>query len=172
MSAIDINLTSRSEEELLTEHKQKQESRAELKARLVTVYSRGVVGDRLSVPLPDDLYGEWVPADKMEVYRMESMGFKIDTEHASKRALHDDGTGGESRIADVVFMTCPKETKEIIEEIKREQYNDANSPRGGKQKEERDFAAETRQVGLPDATKSRVENVNIDNIRSALNSKD
>lgn len=172
MSALDINLTTKSEQELLAEHKAKQEARAELKARLVTVYSRGVVGDRLSVELPPDLYGEWVPADKLEIYRMQSMGFEIDTQYASKRALHDDGTGGESRVADVVFMTCPMETKEVIEEIKRENYDSANNPRGGKQKEERDFIAETNSVGLPSQMKSRIDPLTVDNIRDALSSKD
>jgi hypothetical protein len=167
---IDANLTEKSDAELVSELKARQEKRAAAKAKLVTVLDRGVTGDRIQVELPADKYGEWVPNDKMEIYRMEAMGFHVDTEYASKRALHDKGGDGTSIIADTIFMVCEKETKELIQEIERERYEAANSPRGGRQKEERDFANEAKQVGLPDATKSRIDSTNLSSIKAALDS--
>ncbi len=143
----------------------------EAKAKLVSVLSRGVLIDRQNVDLPPEVYGEWVPNDKTEIYRMEALGFKIDTEYACKRALHEGGEGGPSIIADTVFMTCPSYVKEVIEEIRVENYEAANSPRGGKQKEERDFDNEAATVGLPTQMKSRIDNVNTEDIRAAITAK-
>lgn len=164
-----INTTNVSDSEL-KERFEKDLKRKELKSRLVTVLDRGLTGDRLHVELPPDVYGEWVPNDKMEIYRMQSMGYSIDKIYASKRALHSDGTEGTSIVADAIFMTCPMENKELIDEIKIEQYNTANSPRGGKQKEELDFMAEARNVGLPSEMKSRVDPATIESIKDALTS--
>jgi hypothetical protein len=167
---IDTNLTEKSDAELVSELKARQERRADLKAKAVRVLDRGVTGDRQQVELPDDKYGEWVPDDKMEIFRMEALGFHVDKEYASKRALHDAGGDGTSKIADTIFMVCDREMKEVIDEIERERYEAANSPRGGKQKEERDFASEAKQVGLPDATKSRVDSTTLSGIKAALDS--
>lgn len=166
--SIDVNLTNKSDQDLIAEVKRRQE----LKAKLVTVLDRGLVIDRLHVPLPADVYGEWFPNDKVEIYRAQSMGFEIDTKYAKNRALHDDGTGDKAIVGDAIFMTCPREVKEIIEEIKREQYIAANSPKGGKQKEERDFASQANSVGLPAKLDSRIDSTNVDHIRAALTSKD
>lgn len=115
-----------------------EESRAEKKARRAKVYDRGVIGDRLHVELPPHLYGEWVPNKLTEIHRKEGLGFQIDTEFAHKRALHDKGDGA-SYVGDVVFMTCSREDKEIIDEIRRERYDATHNPKSGRQKEERDF---------------------------------
>lgn len=144
-------------------------ARNERKAKLVSVLDRSVAGDRLRVDLPDNVYGEWFPNDKLEIYRAEAMGFKVDEEFACKRALHDDGTGSKSIVGDVIFMTCPRETKELIDEIRKEQYEAINSPRGGRQKEERDFANNSE---LPTQMKSRVDSVNVEQIRAAITAKD
>jgi len=112
------------------------ESREEKRARLVQIYERGVVGDRLHVDLPFDKIGQWVVNDKMAIYRMEGLGYSIDTEFAPRRKLHDKGDGA-SYIGDVVYMIADRETREIIDEIKKERYEKLNDPR--KQKEEKDF---------------------------------
>lgn len=141
-----------------------EESRAEKKARRAKVYDRGVIGDRLYVELPEGLYGEWVKNDVVEIHRKEGLGFKIDTEYAKRRALHDKGDGA-SYVGDVVFMVCSKEDKEIIDEIRRERYEATHNPKSGKQKEERDFlgtAPEGPAVG------SKINKTGVKDITNAL----
>lgn len=163
----------KSDTQVMKEHKDKMD-RKDLKAKLITVLDRGVTRSRLDVnrELPPGVYGEWFPNDKMEIYRAESMGFKIDYEYANKRALHDGGPNGPAIVGDAIYMTCPLEVKEVIDEIRREQYEAANNPKRGKQKEERDFQAEAQQVGMPDQIKSRVDSATVENIHAALTAKD
>jgi hypothetical protein len=144
--------------------------RNEKKAKLISVLERGQVGDRLQVPLPDNKYGEWVPNDKMEIYRKEAMGFKVDTEFARNRALHDAGAGEQSIVGDCVFMTCDKETFELIEEIERDKFDAMNNAKGGKQKEERDFENLAKETGLPvhDTARSKVDPARLEDIKAAL----
>lgn len=166
---VDINLTELSDDQVLAKHKAAQE-RKELKAKIISVLSRGHTVDRLYVELPEDKYGEWVPNDKQEIFRMESMGFVIDREYAHKRALHGDSQAGDgsSTVGDAVFMVAPRIMKELIDEARLELYEQANSPRKGRQKEERDFEAETQQQNLPSQIKSRADSANIDDIKAAL----
>lgn len=168
--AIDLNLTDKSDSQVVEEHKEKQMTRAELKAHLVTILSRSVVSDRLNVPLPDDVHGEWFPNDKGEILRAEMLGFKIDTEYAKKRSLHQDSKAGadSSTVSDAVFMVCSKQVKEVMDEINLERYNAANSPRRGRQKEERDFETETQQQNLPSQIKSRSDAVDVEGIKAVL----
>jgi len=143
------------------------DERAQEKARLLRVLSRGMVQDTLNVELPADVYGEWVPKDPLEIYRMEAMGFKRDTEYASKMRLHSDGTDN-NVVGDVIFMTCSKQTKEIIDEIRREQYIAAHGkPQkvSHEVKEEKEFSAST---DLPVASEGSTIPVNADQIRSAI----
>lgn len=135
---LNANRTVKTTEEI------KAESRAEHKAKLAQILDRGMVQDRLHVELPVDMYGEWVPDDPLEVHRMQLMGFVIDTEYAVKRGLHSVG-GTEARIADVVFMVTQRETKELIDEIRAEQYEAAHGKKSGEIKkgqiEEKAFAS-------------------------------
>src|SRR4051812_10412635 len=119
---VDINLTDKSDAVLMAEVPL---TRAEKKAKLVSILSRSIVTDRLAVDLPADMYGEWFPNDKMEIYRAQMMGFKIDTEYAKARALHENPQhgGDASIVADAIFMTCELETKQLIDEIKQENYD-------------------------------------------------
>lgn len=123
-------------------------TKAEKKARLAQVLERGLTIDRLSVDLPPNLYGEWVPNDESEIARMQTMGFVMDTEYAPKRALHGSGTG-EARVGDVVFMVTSAETKQLIDEIRQEKFIETHGrpnrdKRTAKQKEESEF-----QTGSP-----------------------
>lgn len=144
----------------------KVESRSEKKARLATILDRGMVGDRLHVELPDDKYGEWVPNDKVEIYRMQSLGFEVDKEYAKRRALHNDGTEGISIVGDVIFMTCDRDTKDIMEEIKRENYDRVNSLKGAK--EEKDYSNNLKNTVTPSLVNSSTEIVDNDAIKDAL----
>lgn len=141
---IDVDLTKGSENITPVE------TRASKKARMAQVYERGVVGDRLHVELPLDLHGEWVPNNSVDVHRKEALGFRIDTEFAKQRALHDKGDAA-SYVGDCVFMICAREDKEIIDEIRKENYIKTHAPRGGKQKEERDFITQAAPETSPSA---------------------
>ena len=117
------------------------EERARRKAMLIQSFDRGVVHDRLSVQLPKDLYGEWVRNDPLEIDRMRTLGFEIDREHATSRSLHNDGSGA-AIVGDVIFMTAPREVKELIDEIRHEKFIAMNGKPGdtrAKTKEEREF---------------------------------
>src|SRR3990167_2789201 len=91
------------------------------KARIARVLERGLTADRLSVDLPNELIGEWVPRDIIEVDRKKALGFWIDTEHAKDRALHSDGAGG-AIVGDVIFMVTTKQRKALIDAVKRERF--------------------------------------------------
>lgn len=91
--------------------------RGELKAKLAAILDRGIVQDRLTVELPDDVHGEWVRNDPLEIRRLETLGFRVDDEYAKKRAIHSDGSSS-AIVGDVIHMICPKEVKEVIDEIR------------------------------------------------------
>lgn len=143
-----------------------QESRAQKKARRAQVFERGVLGDRLHVDLPPHLHGEWVPNNTVDVHRKEGLGFRIDTEYAKQRALHDKGDAA-SYVGDCVFMVCDKEDKEIIDEIRQDRYNKIHGAKGGKQKEERDFVNQADAITSPVA-ESKVNVANPSDISAAL----
>ena len=95
-----------------------QAERGELKAKLAAILDRGVVQDRLMVELPDDVHGEWVLNNQMEINRLKSLGFEVDTVYAPRRAIHGDGSNS-GIVGDVIFMTCPKIIKEVIDECNK-----------------------------------------------------
>jgi hypothetical protein len=145
-----------------------QLSRAEKKARLVQVLDRGLVHDRLHVPLPTDKHGEWVRNDPLEIARMKTMGFDIDVEHASKRNLHSDGTSG-NVVGDVIFMTCGKEQKEILDEIALERAERIHNPRRAKEESEFINAADPEIHAF---TESKTRSVSgKDALQQAINSQ-
>lgn len=144
------------------------EERKDKKARLAAIYHRGLVGDSLHVELPPDLHGEWVPRHDAAINRKLSLGYVIDQTYApkQKKSLHDQGDGG-SHIVDVVFMTCSKETKELLDEIKREKFNELHAKKGNKQKEEKDYVAKADAETVPTVSSS-IERVGPANIADAI----
>jgi hypothetical protein len=151
---------------------QTEMSRAEKKARLISVLERGIVHDRLFVPLPPEVHGEWVRDDPLEIARMQTLGFVIDHEYAPKRALHSDGSDV-GRVGDVIFMTCDREIKEIVDEIRHEQFLRINAP--SKSKEEEEMIANTlRESGheVPTFSESKTHKVDRDQIADALRRAD
>lgn len=145
--------------------------RAEKKAKIMRILERGQVVDRLQVELPDNLYGEWIPDDKQEIARMQLLGFEVDNKYAVERALHEKGDG-RSVIGDTVFMVTDKETKEIIDEIRRDQYEIRNGKPGAalkSQGEEKEFAAQARPLGIgPIVEESNTRQVRKEQIEAAL----
>lgn len=113
--------------------------RGELKAKLSIALDRGFLYDRLKVDLPSDLYGEWVLNNVNEIRRKEGLGYRLDNEYSTSRALHDDGTSS-TVIGDVVFMIVDKSRHEVIKEILMEQHLERNMPKKGVgNKEEQDL---------------------------------
>lgn len=139
---------------------------ASRKAIIARVLERGIIIDRATVDLPKGLYGEWVADDPVEVSRMQLLGFEKDTEFATDRSSHSDGSGV-SKIGDVIFMTAPIEVKETIDMVRAEMYARAN-PTSDKQKEEKDFQRLADKSGLPVIDESDVSTARENEIRSAL----
>lgn len=142
------------------------ETREAKKARLARVLDRGLSADRLHVDLPPHLHGEWVFNDQIAIFEKEALGFKIDTEYAPKRALHSKGDGM-SIVGDCVFMICSKEDKELIDEIRRDQYMKLNR-KGKTQKEESDFNSQTGKLGLETISEGSVNEARKAELEEAL----
>lgn len=149
-----------------------QRLRADRKAKIARILERGQVVDRLTVEnLPQHLHGEWVPNDPQDILRMKMLGFDIDTEYSTKRALHNEGDG-KSIIGDCVFMVCSREDREIMQEIRREQFEKRNGKPGTtvkRQAEESDFQKQNQSLGIgPTVEESVTRSVRKDEIESAL----
>lgn len=141
---------------------------SEKRARLAVVLERGLTSDRLIVPLPNDLHGEWVVNDPMEIARMQSMGFKVDTEYATKRAMHLGGAS-EAKIGDVIFMTAPVEVKQMIDEIRQKKFNEVHGKkRIGNRSVQREEAEAINSAALPIVSESEESAVNAAQIREAI----
>jgi hypothetical protein len=154
------------------------EERAKRKALLIQSFDRGVVHDRLTVPLPADMYGEWCRNDPLEIDRLRTLGFDIDREHAVHRRLNDDG-GGAAIVGDVVFMTTSRENKELIDEIRHDRFIAINGKPGdskAKTKEEREFETNTARDGggvVPTMVESRTSShINRADVEAALSKVD
>lgn len=139
----------------------------EYEARIARVMERGLIVDRFHVDLPDDMHGEWHPYDTVEQARLETMGFRLDTQYAPTRKLHDKGDGI-SVIGDVAYYVQPKWMYNIIETKRKEQYY--NNHLKKRQKEEKDFVANQASIGEDGNTSvsSVTQSVSGEEIRSAI----
>lgn len=142
------------------------ETREAKKARLTRVLDRGLTADRLHVPLPPHIHGEWVPNDQSAIFEKEALGFRVDTEYAPKRTLHSKGDG-KSIVGDTIFMTCEKENHDLILEIRNDQYQRLNH-KGAVQKEEKDFNNLTRKEGLEPTNEGSIDSARKEEITKAL----
>lgn len=133
----------RSIEEMERDLAEAKAKRLKLKGVISQALDRGMVAQRVHVDLPPEVYGEWVRNDPFEIDRLKGIGFKIDDKYAVDRALHGDAAGNPV-VGDVIFMTCPKEVKEVIDEIRADHARDKHGPRK-KQQEEQNFEALTRK---------------------------
>jgi len=154
------------------------EEKAEYKAKLITAFDRGVVHDRLFVPLPPDVHGEWCRRDPLEIERLRTLGFEIDYKYAPQRALNSDGSGA-AIVGDVIYMTIPKEKKEIIDQIRMEKFIQMNGKPGDKSaktREEQVFETQSRLATggvVPTIAESRTQRgVAVADVEAALKSID
>lgn len=104
----------------------------ERKARHAAVLDRGVMFDRLSVKLPNDLHGEWARNDPLYIDHMRALGFWVDDTYATRRALHSDGSSA-NIVGDTIFMVTTKDNKSLIDKVAsermlREQRNPKIAP--------------------------------------------
>lgn len=132
------------------------ELKKEFKAKVAGVASRGFMIDRLSVPLPADVHGEWIPDDEVSIAGARALGFEIDKEYATKHKLHSNAAG-EAKIGDAVFMTIPKYQKEVLDELAEEERVKFHGIRGAKPAEERQYANNISKE-TPIINESRMEN--------------
>lgn len=154
-----------------------QMTREEKRARVVRVLERGIVADRTTVEnLPPHLHGEWVERDPLAIERKRALGFWIDKEYAPKRALHSDGTDS-SIVGDTVYMVCLKEDKEIIDEVRYEQYIRMHGTNAQKKmmgfnvdgvKEEKEFKAQAENADIPIIEESKFTTARKDELVAAL----
>ncbi len=128
----------------------------ELIARYVELADRSVVDIRTSVPLPPDVWGEWVSNTPEAIAAASMSGFKVDDKYASNLALHSNAKG-EPIIGDVIFMTCPMRLHVAMEKASRIRFNQVHGKATGMQ-EEKDFEGSIRSTGL--STKYRGANIN------------
>ena len=147
------------------------ETRAQRKARIAKVVDRGFVQSRLTVNLPSDTYGEWVSDDPSEIVRFQSMGFRLASKAEFPNAtLHGEGDDS-VKVGDLKLMVAPMEVKEIIEEIRREEFQrrhgDPRLLQKGNVREEKEFKS---QVGnsLPVIDESNTQFADAAAIRAAL----
>ena len=140
-------------------------TRNEKKAKLARVLERGVVVDRLNVDLPPELYGEWVSDDPVSIASMEALGFYKDTNYATKNSLHSTGTQ-EGRVGDTIFMVCDREVKEIIDEIRRDQFERTHGRT--RQREDKEGVSLVEKSGLPTFTESKEHVAKKADIEAAL----
>lgn len=148
--------------------------RRELKAKLTEILDRGVVQDRLHVDLPDHLHGEWVLNNPLEINRLKLLHFEVDTEYAPKRSIHGDGSSS-GIVGDVIHMICPREVKEIIDEIRSDQAKEIYKTRkvaGTDQgREDRDFIESVKKTpgfGVTAFSESKEHAATYEDVKSAL----
>ncbi len=135
----------------------KTATRDEIKARVRGVLERGYIIEKLNVKLPDDLTGQWVVNDPVEISRMQSMGYKVDDTHATASKLHSDGTNAPI-VGDVIFMTAPKVVKEVHDEVVQERIRRNNKIRGNTDEA---VTSQIQGAGLQAVNESSVSTVNI-----------
>lgn len=139
------------------------------KARQATLLDRGILHQRLKVDVPEDLHYEWVRNTPMEIDRMRTLGFWIDTKYATKRAIHSDGTSG-NIVGDTICMLTLKENKRMIDQLYLERtMNSTKNPK--KAQEEQALAANVlKETGgeIPTFTESATNSVSINDVRAAM----
>lgn len=176
MSERTVESPKGSEPTLSEEDIRKSMSKEEKRARAIRILERGIIVDRTTVEnLPPHLHGEWVSRDQMDIERKKALGFWIDKEYATKRSLHSDGTDS-SVVGDTVFMVCLKEDKEIIDQVRYEQYIKMHGSPAEKKnlgvREENEFRTQAEALGLPVIEESTKTQVRKDELIAALSQQE
>jgi hypothetical protein len=119
---------------------------AEFRKRTLEMADRSYINDRLNVPLPPDMHGEWIGTDDHSQYNAMIRGFVDGAEYLTNiNKIHEQATG--SSVGDVKFMVIPKWKQEVyLEAAQRESLRRSgfNGPVG----EEDMFKQQASQAGL------------------------
>jgi hypothetical protein len=151
-------------------------SKEEKRARIARVQSRGLIIDATTVDnLPQHLHGEWVHRSDIDITRMQAMGFWIDEEYAPNRSMHSDGSKNKGIVGDTVFMVTTRENKELIDEVRQEEYQKMHgiAKADGSivdQREEREYKNSVERSGLPTPVieESHTREIQKDELRTIL----
>jgi hypothetical protein len=69
---------------------------------------RSYLNDRLNVPLPEGLHGEWIGRDDFSQYQAKSKGFVDGSDYLGEFNKLYESADGKSAVGDVTFMVIPK----------------------------------------------------------------
>lgn len=122
----------------------------EYQARIASILDRGYSHDALNIDLAGTgLVGEWVLNDNQQITRMQTLGYKIDTEHAPKNPVHSHGDS-KTVYGDVVFMTISERHKRIIDasraELARRRLGDKVEDKITNSEEDRTFKGQMKSL--------------------------
>lgn len=135
----------------------------EIVARFAEVLDRGITNDRLTVPLPPDVHGEWCPNDAQSIHRLQLLGFEVDDKFAINRSLHSDATG-KPIVSDVIFMTQSMRLHQLYEGEKMRRYEE----RHGTKRVNKNQAEERTGLDLPITNTSSTESVSGQQIATSI----
>ncbi len=142
-----------------------EETPQEYEAKLVEVLSRDLLSDRLNVPLPEDMHGEWVLNDPVNINSKKLIGFEIDTKYAVKDALHSDGSG-QPIVGDTIFMVIPKWKHNIFKKVQKKRYDEHHGVRTGKSSEEKEFLDKTNNNGMEGVDTGKTSKLDLKSVLS------
>lgn len=116
--------------------------RAEKKARLTQVLSRGILSDKLKgiarAATPEGYVGKFVRERQEDVMRYQNLGWGFTYREGAPRGLHDPATNY-IRVGDVVLMTIQKDDHEILREIQ------ADRVKSNLSKSRREYVSESQK---------------------------
>lgn len=137
------------DEQLQDELNKRIEARKQLKANLrVNLLDRAAVTTALDLSfLPPHLSGQWVRNETLRINDLRALNYEVYKDNVN-RGLHDANADGSIVVGDLILMTCTKENREIIDELRREEYNQRHGKPGDNrpQLEERAFIADQQTL--------------------------
>lgn len=94
-----------------------EEEKLAFKRRLFETADRSYLNDRFNVPLPEDMYGEWIGTDDFSQFNAQNKGFVDGAEFLKQFNKIHEQADGKSTIGDVKFMVIPKWKQEAHQEM-------------------------------------------------------
>lgn len=132
------------------------EEQLQYKRRLFETADRSYMNDRLNVPIPAELHGEWIGVDDFSQFHAREKGFIDGSEYLTTfNKLHDRPDG--NAVGDVKFMVIPKWKKEAQDEVDRHIAQKRSGVSSDAKNEEYRAYAESLGLGVePDKSTGRV----------------
>jgi len=145
-----------------------QEEVLQYKRRLFETADRSYLNDRLNVPLPPELYGEWIGTDDFSQYNAIQRGFIDGAEYLTEfNKVHDTSSG--SVIGDVKFMVIPKWKYEAQREIAALESARRSGLNANQTDEEYKSYAKSIGLGIDDSLKTTARRVSGEELQATLN---